>query len=361
MGGAIADRLRGAGHELRLYDVAPAAGVASEPSLAAAARKAEVALLCLPDAPAVEASVPGLVEARPAACVDLTSSDPAVTRRVGATLAGAGIPFIDCALSGGVQGAREGRLTAMAGGDQALLERVRPVLARFASSVFWAGPLGAGHAVKAINNTLSAVSLTATAEALVLAVALGAGEDEAVARFNSGPARSQNSEVKFPRDILSRTYAAGFTVELMRKDLATALRMAEAGGVATPLLRATIAAWDEVGARVEPGADFTRVHAVIADRSTPTGAAPSGFEVGVLVSALAGLNLIAAKEMLLVAEAEGLEAKTTLAIVNASTGRSEATRAGATEEPDLESVRAAATLAARAGVWTPLLDRAAKQ
>src|SRR2546422_2952033 len=162
MGGAIAGRLRGAGHQLSLYDVAPPAGVESAPSLAAAARGADLALLSLPDAAAVEGSVPALLEARPPVCVDLTSSIPAVTRRVGAQLRAGGVAFMDCPLSGGVEGARTGRLTAMAGGDPELLESLGPVLATFASTIVWAGSLGAGHAVKAGNNSLSAVSLTAT-------------------------------------------------------------------------------------------------------------------------------------------------------------------------------------------------------
>src|SRR5205085_8793714 len=86
MGSAIAERLRAAGYELSLYDVAPPAGVRSAPDLETAARDADLALLCLPDAAAVESSVPALLEARPPVCVDLTSSVPAVARRVGGAL-----------------------------------------------------------------------------------------------------------------------------------------------------------------------------------------------------------------------------------------------------------------------------------
>src|SRR5438105_2435095 len=91
MGSAIAERLRAAGHELSLYDVAPAADVQSAPSLEAAAREVDLALLCLPDAAAVESSVPALLEARPPVCVDLTSSVPTVSRRVGRALEVGGV------------------------------------------------------------------------------------------------------------------------------------------------------------------------------------------------------------------------------------------------------------------------------
>src|SRR5437016_9839918 len=93
MGGAIAERLRAAGHQLSLYDMAPGPGVESAPSLASAARGVDLVLLSLPDAAAVEGSVPALVEARPPVCVDLTSSVPTVTRHVGAELGAAGVRF----------------------------------------------------------------------------------------------------------------------------------------------------------------------------------------------------------------------------------------------------------------------------
>jgi len=267
MGDAIAERLRAAGHELSLYDLAPRPDRQFAPSLEAAARGADLALLCLPDAAAVESSVPALLEARPPVCVDLTSSVPTVSRRVGRALEAGGVAFMDCPLSGGVAGAREGRLTAMAGGDPELVERVRPALAAFASNIVWAGSLGAGDAVKAVNNSLSAVSLTATSEMLVLAAAHGTPEADAVEGFNAGLARSQNSEVKFPRDVLNRTYGAGFTAGLMEKDFATAIEVAQDLSVPVPFMAAALGVWREVTAEIGSGADFTRVHAVVEARS----------------------------------------------------------------------------------------------
>jgi 3-hydroxyisobutyrate dehydrogenase len=367
MGGAIAGRLRAAGHELSLYDVAPPAGVLSAASLAAAAGGVDLVFLCLPGAAAVEDSVPGLLEARPPVCVDLTSSVPAVTRSVGDELSAAGVAFMDCPLSGGVQGAHEGRLTAMAGGDPELLERMRPVLAAFASNIAWAGPLGAGHAVKAVNNSLSAVSLTATSEMLVLAATRGMPETEAAGRFNAGAARSQNSEVKLPRDVLSRTYSSGFSAGLMEKDFATGLEIAQSLSVPVPFMAAALDVWREATAEMGPGADFTRIHAVVAARSSaPTSggrqrppAASGGFSVDLLERALASVNLVAVREMLRVLEAEGLDRERALAIINASTGRSEATRAGGRGEVDQAALRGAARLAERSGVWAPLTTVAA--
>src|SRR5438105_2297095 len=208
MGSAIAARLRAAGHRLALYDPALPPGE-GEATLADACRGSVIAFLCLPDADAVEASQAGLEESAPPIVVDLTSSLPATTRRVAAALAPGGVAFLDCPLSGGVAGARGGTLTAMAGGDREVLARVTPVLAAFASNVLWAGPLGSGHGTKALNNALSAVSLTSPAEAPVTAAASGVPAADALDAINAGPTRTQNSEVQYPRDVLPRNYAAG--------------------------------------------------------------------------------------------------------------------------------------------------------
>lgn len=357
MGAAIAGRLRAAGHRVTLYDPALPPGGDVAPTLAAAANRSVLTFLCLPDAAAVEASLPGLREAAPPVVVDLTSSLPATTRRMGTALAPLGVDFLDSPLSGGVAGALAGTLTAMVGGDPDLLERVRPVLSTFATNVRWAGPLGSGHATKALNNALSAVALTATAEVLVTAAAHGASEAAVIEALNRGPARSQNSEVKFPRDVLPRTYGAGFTAGLMEKDLATALEIAAARGVEAPLLAGALAAWREATAAMGPGADFTRVHAVIAARAggrPPGSGGPGTLAVGVLERALAALNLMAVREALRIADAEGLDRRRVLAIVNTSTGRSEATRAGASGTVDVDALGEAARLAGAARAWAPL-------
>src|SRR5947199_861861 len=103
---------------------------------------------------------------------------------------------------------------------------------------------------------------------LVLASACGMPEPEAVDRFNAGPARSQNSEVKFPRDVLGRTYGAGFTAGLMEKDFATGLAIAQDLSVPVPFMAAALHVWREATGELGPGADFTRIHAVVAARST---------------------------------------------------------------------------------------------
>lgn len=358
LGSAIAGRLRAAGHKLALYDPALPPGE-SVSTLAVAARRSVITFLCLPDAAAVEASLDGLRQAAPPIVVDLTSSLPATSRRMAAALAPLGVEFVDCPLSGGVAAARAGTLTAMLGGDQEVLARVRPVLAAFASNVRWAGPVGSGHATKALNNALSAASLMATAENLVTAVRHGLAEAEVVSAFNAGQARSQNSEVKFPRDVLPGTYAAGFTAGLMVKDLAVALRIAQDRSAQAPFLAGVAAAWRETADALGPEADFTRVHALIEARGGGP-PPPTGVDLDVLCRALASVNLLAAAEAMRLAAAEGLDRERVLGIVNTSTGRSEATRSRLAGAVDAAALAAAAALAREAGAWAPLTSLASE-
>jgi 3-hydroxyisobutyrate dehydrogenase len=315
MGGAIAQRLSAARLELRLFDVA--AGPRQRfrvgfDSLADAASGCDIVLLCLPDAAAVEAAVGDLLRAKPppALVLDLTSSVPKVTRRLGSALAARGVGLIDAPMSGGVAGARDGRLTVMVGGSSELLERARPILTAFAERIFWAGELGSGHAVKAINNTLSAVSLVATSQALK-----GAHEQEAdaLAYFNSHRGRSQNSEVKFPRDILPRSFSAGFTIGLMQKDVGIALGMD--GDL--PITFATHELLERATEELGADTDFTRIFEFVEPWH------PAGLEE--LDARIYAACEAAANELLDLAAAVGLDRTRALEIINASTGRSQAT------------------------------------
>lgn len=288
MGGAIARRMHQAGHEMRVYDVVPGvrdefrkAGFQVSESLAEAASGADSAWLCLPDANAVRSAVfgsGGLLEAEPlpSLCVDLTSSVPSLTREVGAALAARGVAMLDAPVSGGVSGAQEGQLTAMVGGDPDLVEEMADLMRSFASNVVWAGGLGAGHAVKAINNTLSAVSLAVTAEMLVTARASGIEADVAVRAFNAGTARSQNSEVKYPQHILTGTYKSGFTAGLMHKDIGVACKIAEDLGVALPLTAVVSEVWAALVARHGFAADFTRIYQLSEEWAAARDSGPPG-------------------------------------------------------------------------------------
>jgi 3-hydroxyisobutyrate dehydrogenase len=339
MGGALAERLRLAGHDLSLFDIRGGADFAA--SVAAAASGADLAFFCLPDEAAVRVAAADLARANPPPplLIDLTSSLPETTRLVAAELAGRGVSMLDVPLSGGVAGAREGRLTAMAGGDPGVLDPARPVLGTFASTIFWAGPLGAGHAIKAINNSLSAAAMLVTVEMLVRAQRAGLDPESVVAGWNRGSARSQNSEVKLPRDILPGTYASGFTLGLMEKDISTALRIAERRGVDLPVTESVHALWAGALQELGPQADYTRIHQFVSGLQLEGGGTVE--EMG---RAVAAVCLLAGCELIPLAEREGVERDRALEIVNASSGRSEATRAGLRWEVDHAALAACAPI-----------------
>lgn len=313
MGGPIGERLAAAGHDLRGWDAAPGARERHRfavATLAEAVAGAQVVLLCLPDATAVTAVVRELPDV--ALLVDLTSSLPSVTRSLDRRM-------IDAPMSGGVAGATAGTLTIMAGGDAELLEEARPVLEAFAGRIFHAGALGAGHAVKALNNALSAVALSATSEAVATARLAAHTPEGTLKRLNAGLGRTQNSEVKFPRDVLPGTYASGFTAGLMLKDVSTALAVARDHERGTPLVSTVREAW----LRLAPASDFTRIYESVA---VPDARPLARLDLDHFDRAVAAACMIGAIELVAVAEAEGVERARFLEIVGEGSGRSEATR-----------------------------------
>lgn len=311
MGAPIAERLAAAGHAVAGWDASEAARqrvAGARGALTEALAGADIVLLCLPDAAAVR-TVAGALGGAPLV-VDLSSSLPALTRSLG-------LRMIDAPMSGGVAGARAGTLTIMAGGDEALLAEARPALEAFSNRIFHAGPLGAGHAVKALNNALSAVALVATSEAVAAARVAAHSPEGTVRRLNAGLGRTQNSEVKFPRDILPGRYASGFSAGLMTKDVSTALAIARARGVAAPLVAVVRETW----LRMDGAADFTRIFETVA---APPPIPAARLDLDHFDRAVAAACMIAAVEMVAVAEAEGLERGRFLEIVAEGSGRSEA-------------------------------------
>jgi 3-hydroxyisobutyrate dehydrogenase len=216
------------------------ARVAATP--ADAARGADVVVTCLPTSREVEALLDGesgLLAglARGAVLVDCTSGDPATSRRIAARLAERGVGFLDAPVSGGVSGAEKGALTVMVGGDAALLERVRPVLAAFGSRIVHCGDVGAGHAVKAVNNALLAVHVWSTAEGLAALAKAGVSPAVALDVINASSGRSNASENLVPQRVLTRAFPRTFRLALLDKDIGIAADFARAQGVATPLLQ----------------------------------------------------------------------------------------------------------------------------
>ncbi|MGZ8469421.1 MAG: NAD(P)-dependent oxidoreductase [Gemmatirosa sp.] len=207
-----------------------------------AARDADVVVTCLPSSREVEALLEGpdglLAGLRAGTTlVDCTSGDPATSQRLAARLAAHGIGFVDAPVSGGVVGAEKGTLSVMVGGDADTLERVRPVLQAFGEKIVHCGAVGAGDAVKAVNNALLAIHIWSTAEGL--AALTKAGVDPAVALdvINTSSGRSNASMNLFPERVLTRAFPRTFRLALLDKDVGIAADVARAQRTPAPLLQ----------------------------------------------------------------------------------------------------------------------------
>lgn len=219
-------------------------GAVHAASPAEAARGADVVVTCFPVSADVEALLDGpegLLAglAKGAVLLDCTSGDPATSKRIAARLAKAGVGFLDAPVSGGVKAAVAGTLTVMVGGDAATLARVRPVIDAFGEKVVHCGAVGAGDAVKAVNNALLALHIWSTAEGLV--TLRKAGVDPAVALdvINTSSGRSNSSMNLFPERVITRAFPRTFRLALLDKDVGIAAQVAREQQVPTPLIQLT--------------------------------------------------------------------------------------------------------------------------
>ena len=201
----------------------------------------------------------------PAALVlDMSSSAPVATRDLAADLAARGITLVDAPVSGGVRRAVDGSLAIMAGGDASAVARARPLLEALGTSIFETGAIGSAHAMKALNNYVSAAGLAAACEALQVGAAFGLDPALMTDILNVSTGRNNATEVKLKPFVIPKRYASGFSIGLMAKDLRTADDLARQLGVPAPLSRAVSALWAEASEDLGPQADHTAIDAFVA-------------------------------------------------------------------------------------------------
>jgi 3-hydroxyisobutyrate dehydrogenase len=191
--------------------------------------------------------------------IDMSSSAPVGTRELGTELKARGIGMIDAPVSGGVRRAITGQLAIMIGGDPALIERCRPVLSAMGSQLFPVGELGAGDAIKCLNNYVSAAGLLAAAEGMVAAQRFGLDPQKALEVFNASTGKNNSTEHKFAQFILSRTFGSGFSVGLMAKDLRTALELAQQVEAPMPMGAHCVPVWNDAEKTLGANADHTEI------------------------------------------------------------------------------------------------------
>lgn len=247
MGGPMARNILRKGFTVKGFDLNRAAmdahlaagGVAAT-SLADSALGCDAVITMLPDGPDVEHSVlgeNGLIHAmRPGSVlIDMSTIDPAVTRRVGRALGEKGIAMVDSPVGKTVDHAIAGTLTLMIGGDKDVIDRVRPVLECMGDALFHCGELGMGEALKLTNNFLAATILSATSEALVLGTKAGLSLELMTSVMRTTMAWNNQLAVALPKKGLAGDFTAGFMVKLGEKDQRLAVSMGKALGVETPV------------------------------------------------------------------------------------------------------------------------------
>ena len=248
------------------FGAAHGARVAASPADAAQGR--DVVVTCLPVSADVEALLDGpegLLATLPsgAILVDCTSGDGPTSRRMAARLADRGIGFLDAPVSGGVVGAEKGALTVMVGGEAATLEAVREVLACFGQKIVHCGAVGAGDALKAVNNALLAMHLWGTAEGLVALAKAGVDPAVALDVINTSSGRSNASMNLFPERVLSRAFPRTFRLALLDKDVGIAADLAREQRIVSPLLQLTTELFRQARLELGEEADHAEVARVV--------------------------------------------------------------------------------------------------
>jgi 3-hydroxyisobutyrate dehydrogenase len=237
------------------------AGGRSADDIASAVAAAELVITLLPNGKIVREAVDSM---RPhlepgSIIVEMSSSAPLGTRQLGEELIAAGFEFIDAPVSGGVKRAADGTLAIMVGGDAATIDRVDPVLAAMGRSIFRTGVLGSGHAMKALNNYVSAAGLVAAVEALQVGRKFGLDPALMADILNVSSGKNNTTELKLKQFIISKTFNAGFPLRLMAKDVRTADELAHALGLSTPLADLCAKLWDDAATELSETADHTEI------------------------------------------------------------------------------------------------------
>jgi 3-hydroxyisobutyrate dehydrogenase len=238
-----------------------AAGGRSAPDAASAVASADVVITLLPNGKIVrEAMLSMRHHLKPGTILlEMSSSDPIGTRGLGEELIAAGFEFVDAPVSGGVKRAASGTLAIMVGGDASTIDRIGAVLAAMGTSIFRTGALGSGHAMKALNNYVSSAGLIAAVEALRVGRKFGLDPALMTDILNVSSGKNNTTEVKLKQFIISETFADGFPLRLMAKDVRTADDMAHALGIPTPLADLCAQLWEAAAASLPANANHTAV------------------------------------------------------------------------------------------------------
>lgn len=191
--------------------------------------------------------------------IDMTSGDPHTSRTIASDLETKGIRFVDAPVTGGTPGAEAGTLTIMVGGPAEDFERAREICASMGTRIVHVGALGAGHAVKAVNNAMLAANMWVAAEGLLSLQTLGLDLEKALEVINSGSGRSNASENLLPSRIIGGEWPLTFKLALLDKDVRIAANIAHSQHLATPMIGLTSTLFTAALKDLGMGADYMEV------------------------------------------------------------------------------------------------------
>jgi 3-hydroxyisobutyrate dehydrogenase-like beta-hydroxyacid dehydrogenase len=269
IGTPMAENILRAGNPLSVFDLAPGAveRLVREGAMAAenprdAARDATCVITILPDSPDVEAAyygADGLLTglSQGAVYIDMSTVDPAGTQRRGADVARAGAAMVDAPVGRTVDHARQGKLSIMVGGEREVVDRVWPILSVLGDQITYCGPLGSGHAMKLVNNYISAGIVGVMSEALSFGVHAGLSAEDIVSVVGGTMAGNGLLTQVMAHRAFRDDFSLGFKTTLSRKDQGLGVRLGQAAGLDCRIGRAVLTLLDEAIARGFGNDDFT--------------------------------------------------------------------------------------------------------
>jgi 3-hydroxyisobutyrate dehydrogenase len=269
MGWPMAARLVGAGFEVAVTDAVAGrakafvdqVGGEAVASLADATKEADVLMTMLPTSAHVISIVDEILPSLSSGkiLVDMSSGAPAATQKIAADLRGIGVPVVDAPVSGGVSRAVIGELAIMTGGEAAALDRVDPLLRAMGTTIHRIGPVGAGQAMKALNNLVSAGGFLMAVEALVIGQQFGLDPSVMTDVLNASTGMNNSTQKKLKQFVLSRKFDSGFSLDLMVKDLSIALEVGRNGSAPTPFSALCREMWASAAGLLGKGQDHTAI------------------------------------------------------------------------------------------------------
>jgi 3-hydroxyisobutyrate dehydrogenase len=281
MGTPMAGHLADAGYAVTAFDLDTSTSTAlagDKPSIstadspAAVAEASDIVITMLPDGNVVRQVAlgdDGLAAGFAAGgmLIDTSSSQPWITLETAAGLAEAGVTMVDAPVSGAQWGAQAAELVFMVGGAEADVERARPLLDVLGRATFHLGPLGSGHMMKSINNTVTAMTFQATLEGLALGVAAGLDPVAMNAVFNESTAGSWITSNHIAQRILTRTFDDPFRLALMRKDVDIAEGLARQLGLELPMATLCAISYRDADGQYGEGASLSDLGRWTEDRT----------------------------------------------------------------------------------------------